>query len=120
MAIPGIVMRDGHVMRALFLDWHDVPFLDLIAEDLARFGAPSLENDANALAMGEVIRGHVSPNDMNERFFSMDVGVGGIIKNPGISALWRRRSRDPLSRLLGPSQQRNITHHRIMPDPGHA
>ncbi|MEM1431584.1 MAG: ROK family transcriptional regulator [Pseudomonadota bacterium] len=83
VAIPGIVTREGHVMRAPFLDWHDVPFLDLIAGDLAPFGALSLENDANALAMGQVIRGTVSPDDMNI-FFSMDVGVGGSIVRGGV------------------------------------
>ena len=81
VAVPGIITRDGHVMRAPFLNWHDVPFRDLLAQNLAKFGELSLENDANALAMGEVIRGNVLPDDMNI-FFSMDVGVGGsIIRN---------------------------------------
>ena len=83
VAIPGIITRDGHVMRAPFLDWHDVPFRDLIAKDLEPFGPLSLENDANALAIGEVIRGNVSPDDINI-FFSMDVGVGGSIINDGV------------------------------------
>ncbi|MEO1104281.1 MAG: ROK family transcriptional regulator, partial [Pseudomonadota bacterium] len=78
IAIPGIITRDGHVMRAPFLGWTDVPFRDLIEDELAPFGTLALENDANALAMGEVIRGHVSPDDTNI-FFSMDVGVGGSI-----------------------------------------
>ena len=83
VAIPGIITRTGHVMRAPFLDWHNVPFRDLVEKDLAPFGPLSLENDANALAMGEVIRGNVSPSDMNI-FFSMDVGVGGSIIRDGV------------------------------------
>ena len=83
VAIPGIIARDGHVMRAPFLDWQDVPFRDLIDKDLEPFGPLSLENDANALAIGEVMRGNVSPEDINI-FFSMDVGVGGSIIQDGI------------------------------------
>ena len=82
IAIPGIITRDGYVMRAPFLRWKDVPFRSLVADDLSAYGELTLVNDANALAMGEVIRGHVRPEDTNI-FFSMDVGVGGSIIRDG-------------------------------------
>jgi len=82
VAIPGIITRDGFVMRAPFLHWRNVAFRDLIAEAMAPHGALSLENDANALAMGEVIRNRVRPTDTNI-FITMDVGVGGSIVRNG-------------------------------------
>ncbi|MBV6658260.1 MAG: ROK family transcriptional regulator [Devosiaceae bacterium] len=82
VSVPGIITREGHVMRAPFLGWKDVPFRDLLARELDAFGPLSLENDANALAMGQVIRGHVSPDEMTI-VLSMDVGVGGAILSDG-------------------------------------
>ena len=82
IAIPGIIMRDGFVMRAPILGWQGVPFRDLIEKRLKRYGTLALENDANALAMGEVIRGHVQP-DATDIFISMDAGVGGSIVRKG-------------------------------------
>jgi predicted NBD/HSP70 family sugar kinase len=82
IAIPGIIMRDGFVMRAPILGWQGVPFRDLIEMRLKRYGTLALENDANALAMGEVIRGHVQP-DATDIFISMDAGVGGSIVRKG-------------------------------------
>lgn len=82
IAIPGIIMRNGFVMRAPILGWQGVPFRALIEKRLSRHGPLSLENDANALAMGEVIRGHVRP-DATDIFISMDAGVGGSIVREG-------------------------------------
>lgn len=82
VSIPGIVTRAGHVMRAPFLGWRDVPLQDMLEAALGRLGPLSLENDANALAMGEVIRGRVPPGE-TAIFLSMDVGVGGGIIRDG-------------------------------------
>ncbi|MEM6381347.1 MAG: ROK family transcriptional regulator [Pseudomonadota bacterium] len=82
VAVPGIITREGYVMRAPFLGWKDVSFRDQLARHLGDYGPLSLENDANALAMGEVIRGHVAPDEMTI-VLSMDVGVGGSILSGG-------------------------------------
>jgi predicted NBD/HSP70 family sugar kinase len=80
VAVPGIVRReDGLVHIAANLDWHDVPFAELLHE---RLGADApivlLGNDAELGASAEHVRGAgVGVDDL--LYLSGGVGVGGGI-----------------------------------------
>ena len=52
VAVPALV-RDGTVVNALMLGWREVPLRDLLQEALGRRVTVLVENDANALAIGE-------------------------------------------------------------------
>lgn len=82
IALPGIVRRDGTVVRVPKLGWRDIPFKEILRPHTNRFGPLSLENDANAFAMGELIR-----HGYGEREFALFVyivsGVGGAIVDRG-------------------------------------
>ena len=82
IAIPGIIRRDGLVVRAPKLGWRNVPFGDLIRPDLADFGPLTLENDANAFAMGEMIRSGVGEREF-ALFVHINTGIGGAIVDRG-------------------------------------
>lgn len=82
IAVPGIVRSDGLVMRAPRLDWHNVQFGDLINHSLPQFEPISLQNDANAFAMGEMIQNGVGEDEL-ALFMYFVSGVGGAILDRG-------------------------------------
>jgi glucokinase len=78
VSVPGIV-HGGKVMNTVELGWHDVP-LSTILE--TRHGVPVLvENDANAIALGESING-VAAGAQSVVSYVLGVGVGsGFVSN---------------------------------------
>ena len=82
VSVAGLVDKDGLVLRAPYLGWHDVPLLALIAE--ARRGLPPIgaENDANAFAFAETYRSS-DTGTRNALFIWLDAGVGGGIMLDG-------------------------------------
>ncbi|MGR6740876.1 ROK family transcriptional regulator [Microbacterium arborescens] len=77
VAVPGVVAPTGHVGDSVELGWVDVPLRDLIAE---RTGLPTVvENDANAVAVGEWSHG-AGRGSANLATFVLGVGLGaGIV-----------------------------------------
>lgn len=80
VALPGVVDHDrGTVQLAPALGWHNYPLAARLAE---LFSLPvTLENDVNALALGEIRFGS-SPPRGNALFLSITSGVGmGLVLN---------------------------------------
>lgn len=77
VAVPGVVAPTGRVGDSVELGWVDVPLRDLIAE---RTGLPTVvENDANAVAVGEWSHG-AGRGSENMAAFLLGVGLGaGIV-----------------------------------------
>ncbi|HVO18650.1 MAG TPA: ROK family transcriptional regulator [Anaeromyxobacter sp.] len=77
VAIPALV-RDGTVVNGLMLGWRDVPLGDLLREALGRRLPVLVENDANALAIGETYGMASNPT---ETVVCLDIenGAGGGI-----------------------------------------
>lgn len=82
ISVPGIVTRDGVVVRVPLLNWQDVPLRDMVAVKLARYGTITLENDANAFARAEMIRDPARVGSAAVVFW-MDAGIGGGIVSEG-------------------------------------
>jgi predicted NBD/HSP70 family sugar kinase len=80
VGVPGIIRaEDGLVRLAPNLDWHDVPFAEILGERLGALGTPVLGNDADLGALAEHLRGAgVGVEDLV--YLSGEVGVGaGVI-----------------------------------------
>jgi predicted NBD/HSP70 family sugar kinase len=80
VGVPGIIRaEDGLVRLAPNLDWHDVPFAEVLGERLGALGTPVLGNDADLGALAEHLRGAgVGVEDLV--YLSGEVGVGaGVI-----------------------------------------
>ncbi|OYC96285.1 ROK family transcriptional regulator [Microbacterium sp. Yaish 1] len=77
VAVPGVVAPTGRVGDSVELGWVDVPLRDLVAE---RTGLPTVvENDANAVAVGEWSHG-AGRGSANMAAFLLGVGLGaGIV-----------------------------------------
>ena len=77
VAVPGVVTAAGRVGDSVELGWVDVPLRDLITE---RTGLPAVvENDANAVAVGEWSRG-AGRGSENTATLLLGVGLGaGIV-----------------------------------------
>ncbi len=83
VALPGVVEHhSGTVHLAPALGWHNYPLAERLENQL---GLPvTLENDVNALAMGELRYGGLAP-DSNALFLTITDGVGmGIVLNGSI------------------------------------
>ena len=76
IAVPGLLDRDGVLLRAPLLGWSNVPITKLLRAALAWPGPLSFENDANAFAFAEVYRDRASAHD-DALFVYVDSGVGG-------------------------------------------
>jgi predicted NBD/HSP70 family sugar kinase len=85
VCLPGAVDGTlGLVRLAPNLGWRDVPFMPMLAAELATLGIPAaqihLQNDADAAALGEYEFG--DSGDDSLIFVNCDVGVGaGIVLN---------------------------------------
>jgi len=80
VGVPGMIrVSDGVVRLAPNLDWHDVPFAQMLAERLDLPHLPVLANDADLGALAEHIRGAaVDVDDLV--YLSGEIGVGaGVI-----------------------------------------
>ncbi|KAA1375943.1 ROK family transcriptional regulator [Aeromicrobium fastidiosum] len=80
VGVPGIIRaEDGLVRLAPNLDWHDVPFAQILGDRLGAIGTPVLGNDADLGALAEHLRGAgVGVEDLV--YLSGEVGVGaGVI-----------------------------------------
>jgi predicted NBD/HSP70 family sugar kinase/DNA-binding XRE family transcriptional regulator len=86
ICLPGAINDDSGLVRfAPNLGWREVPFLNMITDQLVQIGMPNvpifLQNDADAAALGEY---EFSEGDGEDPliFISCDVGVGaGIVLN---------------------------------------
>jgi predicted NBD/HSP70 family sugar kinase len=80
VSVPGIIARDTGIVRlAPNLDWHDVPFADMLATELPASLRPVLGNDADHGALAEHVRG-VGRGVGDLVYLSGEVGVGaGLI-----------------------------------------
>lgn len=82
VAVPGLMDRDGTLLRAPILRWAHVPILRLIAERLPELGPIAAENDANAFAAAELYRaGRAAPREA--LYVVLDAGVGGGLVSEG-------------------------------------
>ncbi|MCO5081590.1 MAG: ROK family transcriptional regulator [Rhizobiaceae bacterium] len=80
--LPGLLTRDGRLMRAPILGWYDVPVLEMLRERLPELPAIVLENDGNAFAVAELYRGgEAAPREALYMF--LDAGVGGGLVSSG-------------------------------------
>ncbi|EOH91785.1 ROK family protein [Enterococcus pallens] len=77
IGVPGPISPDGHtVVRAVNLDWEEVPLKKIIQQEL---GVDTcLLNDANAAALGEMWQG-AAKGKSNLLFVTLGTGVGGGI-----------------------------------------
>ncbi|MGG5371879.1 ROK family protein [Enterococcus sp. AZ196] len=77
IGVPGPISPDGNtVVRAVNLDWEQVPLKEIIEAELA-IGV-CLLNDANAAALGEMWQG-AAQGKSNLLFVTLGTGVGGGI-----------------------------------------
>ena len=80
VSVPGIISRDTGIVRlAPNLEWHDLPFADMLAAELGTPLRPVLGNDADHGALAEHVRG-VGRGVDDLVYLSGEVGVGaGLI-----------------------------------------
>jgi predicted NBD/HSP70 family sugar kinase len=80
--LPGLLTREGDLMRAPILGWYDVPVLAILRERLPELPSIVAENDANAFAVAELYRGgQAAPSEA--LYIFMDAGVGGGLVSNG-------------------------------------
>lgn len=80
--LPGLLTRDGDLMRAPILGWYGVPVLAMLRERLPELQSIVAENDANAFAVAELYRGgQAAPSEA--LYIFMDAGVGGGLVSNG-------------------------------------
>ncbi|MCW5221474.1 ROK family transcriptional regulator [Verminephrobacter aporrectodeae subsp. tuberculatae] len=82
VTVPGLVDRDGVVLRAPVLGWNTVPVRALIAAKLKWSGVLALENDANAFAAAELY-GRLPAAYADALFVYLDAGIGGGMVSQG-------------------------------------
>ena len=76
VTVPGLVDRDGVVLRAPVLGWNSVPVQGLLGARLKWSGTLASENDANAFAAAELY-GRSPAASADALFVYLDAGVGG-------------------------------------------
>lgn len=82
VTVPGVVDRDGVVLRIPIFGWNAVPLAAKLRELLRWEGVLAFENDANAFAFAELYRSR--PEALSEGLcLYMDVGVGGGLISQG-------------------------------------
>lgn len=81
IAVPGIVRKDGVVVRLPLIGWRNVAFKAMLDERFGWIGPIEIENDANVFARGELLTGN-SDLGASTIFFWLDSGIGaGIALN---------------------------------------
>jgi len=76
VTVPGLIDRDGVVLRAPVLGWNSVPVQGLLGARLKWSGTLASENDANAFAAAELY-GRSPAASADALFVYLDAGVGG-------------------------------------------
>jgi predicted NBD/HSP70 family sugar kinase len=82
VTVPGLVDRDGVVLRAPVLGWNSVPVQKAVASKLKWSGDLTLENDANAFAAAELY-GRSPATYADALFVYLDAGIGGGLASQG-------------------------------------
>ncbi len=82
ITVPGLVDRDGVVLRAPVMGWKSAPVQKLVADKLNWTGSIALENDANAFAAAELY-GRSSASYADALFVYLDAGIGGGLISQG-------------------------------------
>lgn len=82
VTVPGLVDRDGMVMRAPVMGWRSVPLQKMVASKLKWPGILLLENDANAFAATELY-GRYPLSSADALFVYLDAGIGGGLVSQG-------------------------------------
>lgn len=82
VVVPGLVNRDGSVLRAPVLGWSAVALETKLAAALKWQGALTAENDANAFAAAELYNRSPSAS-ADALFVYLDAGVGGGMVSHG-------------------------------------
>jgi predicted NBD/HSP70 family sugar kinase len=82
VAVPGLVDRDGVILRAPVLGWNAVPILKLLSAKLKWSGVLTAENDANAFAAAE-LHGQSPFANSDALFVYLDAGIGGGLVSKG-------------------------------------
>jgi len=80
--VPGLVDKNGVVLRAPVLGWNAVPVQQLLAARLKWSGALTSENDANAFAAAE-LHNRSPAASADALFVYLDAGVGGGMASQG-------------------------------------
>lgn len=82
LTLPGVVDKQGVLVRAPSLDWKHIPARQMLVNELGEQGTLLVENDANAFAAGELYRSRDS-STLNALCVFIDTGVGGAIISDG-------------------------------------
>ncbi|HAA76740.1 TPA: glucokinase [Candidatus Latescibacteria bacterium] len=77
VGVPGVTRKDGTVVIAPNLDWHHVPFRQMLQDRLTG-SAVELDNDANVAALAEAKAG-VGAGCDSLAFLTLGTGIGGGI-----------------------------------------
>lgn len=76
ISIAALKDNTGFLLRSPFLNWYNIPFLDIIRSALPEINILGIENDADAFAVAEMHKSpHVNYNDAV--FLLLDTGIGG-------------------------------------------
>jgi glucokinase len=83
IGVPGVTRKDGTVVIAPNLDWHHVPFKQMLSDKLPGI-AVELDNDANVAALAEAKAG-IGKGCESLALLTLGTGIGGgIIINGAI------------------------------------
>jgi len=76
ISIAALTDTSGHLVRSPFLDWYDIPFLEIMRSALPEVEILGIKNDADAFAAAEM---HYSTKNDRENavYLLLDTGVGG-------------------------------------------
>lgn len=84
VTVPGIVDKEGVVVRVPILGWSNVPVLPRLRETFPEVAHLAVENDANAFAMAELYRGGGGEAVRDAAYVFMDAGIGGAVVADGV------------------------------------
>ncbi|MBW9080763.1 ROK family protein [Rhizobium pusense] len=82
LTAPGVIDRNGTVLRAPILGWRQEPILERLQQRLPEIPLLIAENDANAFAIAEIYQSKDERGE-TEIYIYLDAGVGGAIINSG-------------------------------------
>jgi predicted NBD/HSP70 family sugar kinase len=82
VTVPGIVSKQGDLVRAPSIAWRNIPVYALLSQKLNYQGPLLIENDANAFAASELYRSS-EKGRQNALCIFIDTGIGGAILHHG-------------------------------------
>lgn len=82
LTAPGVIDRNGTILRAPILGWRQEPILEKLQSLLPAIPLLAAENDANAFAIAEMYQSKEESVD-TEIYIYLDAGVGGAIVTSG-------------------------------------